>query len=140
MINENVADFKNKYIVFYDGECGFCNHWAQWILKRDKKDKFLFSSLQSEFGQHFLKERNLPNQVFNTIYLWKPGRFYLTKYQAIIKILTEIGGLYSLAKAGQLIPNFLGNALYNLVSRHRKKLAATQCLLPTEEQRRKFIE
>ena len=28
----------NKYYVFYDGECGFCNFWVHWILKKDVKD------------------------------------------------------------------------------------------------------
>ena len=140
MTNELSASFKNKNIVFYDGECGFCNHWVQWILEKDKKDKFLFSSLQSEFGQKFLNERNLPNQVFDTLYLWKPNSFYLTKYQAILEIASEIGGIYSLAKIGKILPDAIGNQFYNLVSRNRQKLASNQCFLPSAEQRKKFIE
>ncbi len=139
MTTELASSFKNKYIVFYDGECGFCNHWVQWILERDKKDNFLFSSLQSEFGQQFLNERNLPNQVFDTLYLWKPQSFYLTKYQAILKIASELGGIYSLVSVGKIIPDFIGNRFYNLISRNRKKLAANQCFLPNEQQRKKFL-
>lgn len=139
MTTELSSSFKDKFIVFYDGECGFCNHWVQWILERDKKYKFLFSSLQSEFGQQFLNERNLPNQVFDTLYLWKPQSFYLTKYQAILKIASELGGIYSLASVGKIIPDFIGNRFYNLISRNRKKLAANQCFLPNEMQRKKFL-
>jgi len=134
------ANLSNKFIVFYDGDCGFCNHWVQWILKNDKKDKFLFSSLQSQFGQKFLNDRNLPNQTFDTIYLWKPQSFYLTKYQAILKIATEIGGIYSLAAAGKIIPDFIANRFYNIISNNRKKLAVNQCFLPDKEQQKKFIE
>jgi len=139
MTTEISANFKDKFIVFYDGECGFCNHWVQWILERDRKDKFLFSSLQSEFGQKFLNERQLPNQIFDTLYLWKPQSFYLTKYQAILKIAGELGGIYSLASVGKIIPDFIGNRFYNLISRNRKKLAANQCFLPDEKQRKKFL-
>ncbi len=140
MTTDISVSLKDKYIVFYDGECGFCNHWVQWILERDKKDKFLFSSLQSDFGQKFLNERNLPNQIFDTLYLWKPESFYLNKYQAILKIALEIGGIYSLANIGKILPDAIGNQFYNLVSRNRKKLAANQCFLPSAEQRKKFIE
>ncbi len=140
MTSEISASFKDKFIVFYDGECGFCNHWVQWILERDKNDKFLFSSLQSGFGQKFLNERNLPNQIFDTLYLWKPQHFYLTKYQAILKIASELGGFYALASVGKIIPDFLGNQFYNFISRNRKKLAANQCFLPDAEQRKKFLE
>ncbi|WP_027384029.1 thiol-disulfide oxidoreductase DCC family protein [Epilithonimonas caeni] len=139
MTTEISVSLKDKFIVFYDGECGFCNHWVQWILEHDKDDKFMFSSLQSEFGQKFLNERNLPNEIFDTLYLWKPQSFYLSKYQAILKIATEVGGIYSLAEVGRIIPDFVGNQLYNLISRNRKKLAADQCFLPNPEQRKKFI-
>ena len=140
MTTEISVNLKDKFIVFYDGECGFCNHWVQWILERDKKDKFLFSSLQSEFGQKFLNDRNLPNEVFDTLYLWKPESFYLSKYQAILKIAAEIGGIYSLASVGKILPDFVGNQFYNLVSRNRKKLAENQCFLRNAAQRKKFIE
>lgn len=139
MTTEISASFKDKFIVFYDGECGFCNHWVQWILERDSHHKFLFSSLQSEFGQQFLNERNLPNQVFDTLYLWKPNSFYLTKYQAVLKIATELGGVYSIAAIGKILPDFIGNQLYALISKNRKKLAENQCFLPNEEQRKKFL-
>lgn len=140
MTTDISINLKDKHIVFYDGECGFCNHWVQWILENDKKDKFLFSSLQSEFGQKFLNDRNLPNQVFDTLYLWKPDSFYLTKYRAIIKIASEIGGVYSLASIGKIIPDAIGNQFYNLISINRQKLASNQCFLPSTEQRKKFIE
>lgn len=139
MTTELSANLKDKFIVFYDGACGFCNHWVQWILERDKNDKFLFSSLQSGFGQKFLTDRNLPNRVFDTLYLWKPERFYLSKFQAILTITTEIGGLYSLASIGQLIPDFIGNSVYNIISNNRKKLSRNKCFLPDEIQRKKFI-
>lgn len=140
MMTEVSVSLKDKYIVFYDGECGFCNHWVQWILEKDTKDKFLFSSLQSEFGQKFLNDRNLPNEIFDTLYLWKPQNFYLTKYQAILKIATELGGVYALASVGKIIPDFLGNRFYNLVSQNRNTLAKNQCFLPNLEQRKKFID
>lgn len=140
MTTEISASLKDKFIVFYDGECGFCNHWVQWVLERDKNDKFLFSSLQSEFGQKFLNDRNLPNHVFDTLYLWKPENFYLSKYQAILKIATEVGGIYSLAAIGKIVPDYFGNMVYDMVSRNRKKLAENQCFLPNEKQRKKFIE
>ena len=68
-----------KYFVLYDGECGFCNFWVHWILKKDTKNNFLFASLQSDFGQQFLNERNLESKNLDTLYLWKPEKYYLQK-------------------------------------------------------------
>ena len=130
---------KNKYYVFYDGECGFCNFWAQWILKNDKKDNFLFVALQSNFGQNFLKERGLETNHFNTIYLWKPNIFYLIKSDAILEIAKIIGGIYNLATILKIFPKFTRDIGYNLIAKNRKKLMEQACLLPTPEKRKKFV-
>lgn len=83
-----------KHIVFFDGDCGVCNFWVQWILKRDHNNRFLFASLQSDFGQTFLSERKLNTEVFNTLYLWKPNHYYLEKSNAVLQIANILGGIY----------------------------------------------
>ena len=130
---------KEKYYIFYDGDCGFCNFWVQWTLKKDKKDNFLFVALQSNFGQIFLKERGLETNHFNTIYLWKPNTYYLIKSDAILKIAKIIGGKYSVLSAFKVFPRFLRNLCYNIISKNRTKIMAQSCLLPTSEEKKKFI-
>ena len=129
----------SKYYVFYDGDCGFCNHWVQWILKNDARDQFLFSSLQSDFGQYFLKERGLETQDLNTIYLWKPQSFYLTKSQAIIKIGDVLGGKYCLLALMKYFPKFLTDFVYNQVAANRHRLAPDHCMVLQPNQKEKFI-
>ena len=135
MTNVNI----NKYYVFYDGECGFCNFWVHWILKKDVKDQFLFASLQSEFGQQFLSERNLELKNLDTLYLWKPEKYYLQKSQAVFKISEVIGGLYTLLSYFRYLPTSLTDFLYDRVAANRKKLAAGACEIPTAEERKKFV-
>jgi len=129
----------SKYYVFYDGDCGFCNHWVQWILKNDKKDLFRFAALQSEFGQHFLKERGLENKDLNTLYLWKPEEFYLIKSQAITKIAKLLGGRYALLGSLNIFPKIVSDKIYDQIAARRLKLATQNCLLPTPEEREKFV-
>jgi len=129
----------SKYYVFYDGDCGFCNHWVQWILKNDKNDLFRFAALQSDFGQNFLKERGLENRNFNTLYLWKPEEFYLIKSQAITKIAKLLGGKYAVLGSLNIFPKIISDKIYDQIAARRLKLAAQNCLLPTPEERKKFI-
>lgn len=133
-------NWQNKHIVFFDGDCGVCNFWVQWILERDKKDAFMFASLQSDFGQKFLSERRLNTKVFNTMYLWKPGQYYLEKSKAILKIANLLGGIYKFSSLGKIIPSFLSDKVYDIVSKNRMKLANQKCYLPTPHQRAKFIQ
>ncbi|WP_417431062.1 thiol-disulfide oxidoreductase DCC family protein [Halpernia sp.] len=133
-------NIENKYVVFYDGDCGFCNFWVGWILKNDKKNQFLFSALQSEFGQKFLSERNLNTDQFNTLYLFSPGKFYLMKSSAVLKIANILGGKFSFLRIFKIIPKFLSDYVYDFISRNRMKMASAKCYLPTAEERKKFIE
>ncbi|RTZ49797.1 DUF393 domain-containing protein [Chryseobacterium arthrosphaerae] len=129
-----------KHIVFFDGDCGVCNFWVQWILERDRKDQFMFASLQSEFGQQFLSERGLNTQEFNTMYLWKPGRYYLIKSQAVLAIANILGGIYKLSAVGKILPSFIRDKAYDMISRNRMKLANQKCYLPDQHQKKKFIQ
>jgi len=133
-------NWNNKHIVFFDGECGVCNFWVQWILERDKNDQFMFASLQSEFGQKFLSERDLETKQFNTLYLWKSKSYYLTKSQAVLKIADLLGGVYKLAAIGKIFPSFFRDKIYDKISENRMKMANQKCYLPTPQQRKKFIE
>ena len=130
-----------KHIIFFDGECGVCNFWVQWILERDRKNQFLFASLQSNFGQKFLSERNLNQKEFNTLYLWKENSYYLVKSGAVLQVLNLLGGIYQMGGfTGKIIPKILADQLYDAISRNRMKLSNQKCFLPTQEERKKFID
>lgn len=129
----------SKYYVFYDGDCGFCNYWVQWILENDKKDLFLFAALQSEFGQQFLKERNLENKQFSTLYLWRPNYYYLKKSEAVTKIAKLLGGKYAVLSHLNFLPRSISDFFYDKISENRMKLSSQKCFLPKESHKNKFV-
>ncbi|WKS95491.1 thiol-disulfide oxidoreductase DCC family protein [Riemerella columbina] len=130
---------ENLYYLFYDGDCGLCNRWVQWVLKYDKKDQFRFAALQSDFGQKFLRERQLPTKDFNTLYLWKPNDFYLEKSDAVLEIARQLGGQFWLLYAGKVVPRVVRHWVYDAVAKARFRLAKPTCLLPTAAERHKFL-
>ncbi len=131
---------ETKYYVFYDGDCGFCNYWVKWIIKNDKKDQFRFSALQSNFGQQFLWQRNLDRNQFNTLYLWKPNSFYLVKSEAVSKIAKILGGKHALLANLNILPRFLSDSIYDKIAKNRDKLSSQKCFVPTEKERKKFVD
>ena len=128
-----------KYYVFYDGECGFCNFWVHWILKRDNKDQYLFAALQGEFCQKFLGYRNLELKDLDTLYLWKPDEYYLRKSHAVFKISEILGGVYQIISLLRFLPIFITDFFYDQIAENRKSLATQACEIPTPEERKKFI-
>lgn len=129
------------YIVLFDGICNLCNSTVQFIIKRDKNNVFKFSSLQSEFGQNFLKERNLSSTDFNSIILYESGVAYYTKSTAILKIVQKLGFPYKILSVFLLIPSPIRDSIYSLLSKNRYHLFGKKdsCMVPTAENKKKFI-
>lgn len=125
-------------IIFFDGVCGLCNGFIDFIMTIDKKKQFLFSPLQSEFAS-----KNLPpelTQDLTSVVLFINGKTY-TKGQAVIKVLDSIGGIWKLSLLGKMLPNFLLNSAYDAVAENRYRLFGKRetCRFPTEEERQRFI-
>lgn len=129
------------YIVLFDGVCNLCNSTVQFIIKRDTHNQFKFSSLQSEYGQNFLKERNLASSDFQSIILYEPEVAYYTKSTAALKIAQNLGFPYNLLSVFLLIPSFIRDWIYSLISKYRYHLFGKKdsCMVPTPENKRKFI-
>ena len=125
-------------IILYDGNCGFCNYWIQWILEKDKKNQFLFSSLQSSFSLNFLNENGLPTLDFDSIIFISNGTVF-KKMFAIIEIGKMIGKYSKLLFLLRVLPNPILNFIYDSIARNRYRIMRQQCLLPTPNQRNKFI-
>ena len=55
-------------IILFDGVCNLCNAAVQFVIKRDKKNQFLFASLQSEEGKLILEDHNFPMNEMDSFY------------------------------------------------------------------------
>lgn len=130
---------QEKLIVLYDGSCGFCNFWVEWILRRDHRDRFVFASLQGETATAFLTERGLSTQQLSTLYLWKKGAYYYSKSQAALRIAKELPGPWPLLGALGILPVGLLDYLYDRVAENRNRLLKDHCFVPTAKEREKFL-
>lgn len=128
-----------RYTVLFDGSCGFCHFWVEWILKRDRRQIFNFASLQGHFGQAFLKEQGLDSEDLDTLYLVGLEGEHWGKSDAVLRIFRLLGGVYSLALVGNILPKFIRDRLYEAVAANRKKLMGTNCYVPTSEERKRFL-
>jgi predicted DCC family thiol-disulfide oxidoreductase YuxK len=133
-------------IVLYDGVCGLCNRLTQFILKHDIHDRFLFASLQSDLAVRLLKRHGADAHDLDTVYVAidydQPEERLLARSDAILYIGTQLGGIWSLSKAGRLLPKVFRDALYKIVARNRYRVFGKYetCLLPEPKHRNKFLD
>jgi len=130
----------NKKIVLFDGVCNLCSRSVQFILKKDKKNQFLFGSLQGQTGQEYLKKFNLPADNFNSFILVENDKLY-TRSTAALRVLKHLGGGWSFWYALTIVPKFIRDAIYNWIAKNRYAWFGKkeECWLPKPELKAKFL-
>jgi predicted DCC family thiol-disulfide oxidoreductase YuxK len=130
----------NKSLLLFDGVCNLCNSSVQFILLRDKKDRFRFASLQSDYGQNLLREHNLPTESFNSLVLVENDKIY-QKSTAALRIARKLKGLWPLLFAFIIIPPFIRNFVYDIIAKNRYRWFGKkeECMLPRPEWKQKFL-
>lgn len=128
-------------LVLFDGVCNLCNASVKFIIKRDKRNRFYFASLQSGFAKSQLKKFDIDTEEFFSVVLIKNEQVFL-RSNAALEIVRDLSGVWPILYALKVIPAFIRDFFYNLISKNRYKLFGKQdtCMLPSQEVKAKFIE
>ena len=125
----------------FDGICNLCNQSVQFVIEHDSKNQFRFASLQSDFGQDFLKKNKLEAIQFDSIVFIEDDQFY-TKSSAALKIAKYLDGITSWLTIFMIVPKPLRDIVYSFIAKNRYRWFGKNesCWLPTKELKAKFIE
>lgn len=125
-------------VVFYDGQCGLCNFWVQWILDRDKERIFHFAALQSPFAEELFRSFGQELSLQSIVVLNEDREFF-KRSRAVLYLLSHVkrtGFFYRLLKAA---PRCLADFGYNMVAVIRRMFRRNSCRLFTREERALFL-
>jgi len=131
----------NKKIILFDGVCNFCNSSVLRIIAQDKKNIFLFASLQSKPGKQITAHFNIDTTQIDSIILIESDTEYFIKSSAALKILKQFKGFWKLFQLCWIIPAFIRNRAYTYIAKNRYAWFGKKdnCMLPTPEIKSKFI-
>lgn len=127
-------------VVFFDGVCGFCNAWVDFLMRRDSHKRLLFAPLQGETARQQLTAADVEN-LHSLVVTTPDGCF--RKTAAVVRIGWTLGGVWSvLASLLWLIPRPVRDVGYNVIARNRYRLFGKKetCRLPTAEERARFLD
>lgn len=126
-------------VLFYDGSCGFCQQSVQFILQHERAEEIYFAALDSELANQ-LKKQHPKLQTIDSIVVLK-GKELLVESDAVFALTSYLKAPYHLAKYARFIPKTLLNQLYRFVARHRHRFIRQNesCLLPSPQQRKRFL-
>jgi predicted DCC family thiol-disulfide oxidoreductase YuxK len=121
---------EGKILVQFDGICNLCSGAVRFILKADRKKKFMFQPLQNASE----------SQDFETIIV--TDKESTSEYfDAILKLGKELGGIYSAVAIFKLFPRKWRHSLYLWIARNRFRWFGKRnsCYLPSGEEKARFI-
>ena len=133
---------KNKKIILFDGVCKLCNSSVLRVVKYDKKNVFVFASLQSDIGKNIADYLNIDTSKTDTIILFEPQVAYYTKSTAALKIANHFGGFWTFFQIFTVFPESFRDVIYDVVSRNRYKWFGKKesCMIPSPTLKHKFLE
>ena len=132
---------KENPVVLFDGLCNFCEGSVRFIIERDPKGAFRFASLQSEFGKKLATDHGANPEALNTMMLVEGEKLYM-RSTAALRIARRLRFPWFLAAVFLVVPPFIRNGVYNIVSKNRYKWFGKKdaCMIPTPEIRERFLD
>jgi predicted DCC family thiol-disulfide oxidoreductase YuxK len=136
-----MIDLQNKKVIYFDGVCNLCTGTVQFLLRHNKKEDILFSSLQSKSGLQMLRYFGLPQHNYSSFVFVENGVLYQQSTGAL-RVTRYLGGLWPLLYVLILVPPCIRNRVYNKIAKNRYKWFGKkgECWLPTPAFKKRFLD
>ena len=132
---------KEHPIILFDGVCNLCNGAVQFVIERDKNQRFRFASLQSKTGQEYQQKAGLSLDRIDTILLVENGQIY-QKSTAALRIARHLNVLWSIMYIFIIVPVFIRDGIYDFIAKNRYRWFGKQdsCWMPTPDLKSLFLD
>ena len=129
---------KNAKLVLYDGDCGFCNRSVAFILRNERSSSIQFAPLQSKKTIALFEQNNWEAPNLSTFYLIQNGKKF-ERSAAAFEVVKELKAPYRWLGIFRIIPRRITDWMYDQVAKRRQRISKGFCVMPTPEQRQRFI-
>lgn len=129
-----------KSVVLFDGVCNLCNASVDFILRRDRKDRFLVGALQEEAGKRLLSKFKVDSDYLDSLVLVEEGKVYF-RSTAALRIAKNLPGFWPFFYVFIVLPPFVRDAVYDWIGKNRYRWFGKKstCRLPSPEEKSKFL-
>lgn len=127
-------------ILFFDGVCGLCNGFIDYILARDGCEALCFAPLQ---GKAAAARGLAMNDWREASFVLEEGGQRRVGADAVLRVLVLLGGGWrGFARVAGVVPASLRDRLYRGFARRRYGWfgAKEACRIPTPAERARFLD
>lgn len=124
-------------IVFFDGVCGLCSGFVDFLVRHDRTRALRYAPLQGITAAQF---ERLPRHLDSVVVVH--GDQVLVKSDAALTALSRLGGVWRLTAVARVIPRALRDSVYDLIARNRYRWFGRHeaCRIPTADEAAWFLD
>jgi len=134
--------FKRNEVLYYDGSCAMCHGFVRFLLAEERSGTLRYAALQGAHFQMHVPE-SLRKGLPDSLILQTEGGTLLLRSDAVIRVLKNLGGLWSAAAwLLHLVPRPLRDGAYDGVGALRYRVfgrAPDACPLITPQLRKRMV-
>jgi len=121
----------NTRIIIFDGICHICSGWVRFLGRHRVDPPFQLIPMQSVAGRALLLEYGIDPEDPATFLVLDQGRRF-TESDAVIHVISALGGLWRMSEAFHIVPKRWRDFLYRLLARNRYRWFGRRrvCYLP----------
>ncbi len=126
-------------VLYFDGVCNLCNHFVDWVIRRNNFAQIRVASLQGEHAKNHLP-LELRENMTSVVYQ-REGK-NLLKSDAALWILKDLQVFGALPSLLLWTPSSLRNFIYDLIAKSRYSVFGKResCRLPTPQEKEYFLD
>jgi predicted DCC family thiol-disulfide oxidoreductase YuxK len=140
------SDSEGAHLVLYDGACGLCSRFVQFVLDHDPRAVFHFAPLQSATAKAMVIRGGGNPEELTSLYVFANFRTQearvLTRSDAALFVADELGCPWKVVVPLRVLPAAILDFIYDVVARSRYVVFGRreQCLVPRPEFASRFVE
>jgi predicted DCC family thiol-disulfide oxidoreductase YuxK len=93
-----------------------------FVIRHDTSGKIMFSALQSETGKSLLQKYGHSEDYLKAVVYLRENKYY-SRSSAVLNILRDMGGGWSLLYGFIIIPQFIRDLIYNIIAALRLRIS-----------------
>lgn len=128
-------------VLLYDGGCGVCSESVQWILKHERVHSLRFVPLEATLGGELRALAGIDPTLDSVLWVELRNGVVHADVQssALLRVLAYVGGPWRLLIVLRVVPRFARDACYRAFAKVRYRVRDRSCLVPTPEERARFL-
>jgi len=144
-VQEQLTSERHPLLLFFDGECAFCNRWVNRVKQADRTHRMRYGTKQGQTFQRVVQTHPEVANVESVVLVKRRedgGEDYLVRSAAIREVIDGLPEFRFFDLMLRIFPMPISDLGYRIFSKMRAPLFGqwSHCRVPLERDKQLFVE